>query len=90
VLAAFKLTLLVLSQPRTQKRAACAAGNAIRMRVSRSTDDLASLVPRNVNRTVPVSSSLCTSGCLLGQLDPGVADLIAHANAERITPLAAA
>jgi hypothetical protein len=27
---------------------------------------------------------------LLGQLDPGVADLIAHANAERITPLAAA
>jgi hypothetical protein len=45
-----------------QRRAACALLIAIRTRVSRSTDDLASLVPRNVMRMLPVPSSLWTSG----------------------------
>ena len=40
------------------KVAACVLEIAIRIRVSRSTDDLASLVPRNVMRILPMLSSL--------------------------------
>src|SRR5258708_27467861 len=40
------------------KCAACVLETAIWMRVSRSTDDLASLVPRNLMRMLPMLSSL--------------------------------
>src|SRR5712691_3273061 len=41
-----------------RRDAACVLEIAIRIRVSRSTDDLASLVPRNVMRMLPMFSSL--------------------------------
>jgi hypothetical protein len=45
-----------------QSRAACAADSTIRIRVSRSTDDLASLVPRNVRPIERAPAVLRTSG----------------------------
>ena len=52
-------SLSVSRSPRAyHKVAACVLEIAIRIRVSRSADDLASLVPRNVMRILPMFSSL--------------------------------